>query len=355
MPLRIKVLFMSNLPFILPLLTRRSLFVGLGIVSLMTYGCTAPGNKVSTSEAEIKIGYIVKSATEPWFQSEWEFADQAAANLGFTLVKLPATDAEKLMSALDNLAAQGAQGVIICASDTKLGPSIVAKCAEKNLKLMTVDDRLVDASGKPMEGVPHVGISASEIGKSVGTALAAEIKKRGWNVAETGAAVLTVNEIETCKLRTDGATESLTAGGFSGANIYPTAWKAPNDINSAVDAANIVLTQHPAVKHWVTFSSNDDGVLGFVRASEQRNIAPGDVIGIGINGTSGKDDLKKATPTGFYASILLSPRTHGYGTAEAMYNWIKKGTAPAAETYTKGKLIDRSNFVEALKAEGMTP
>lgn len=338
--------------------TRRTVLVSLAAIPMiLAAGCNTGGTATGTGTgaSDVKIGFIVKSATEPWFQSEWQFADEAAKKYGFTLVKLPATDADQLMSALDNLAAQGAQGVIVCAPDTKLGPSIVAKCEEKNLKLMSVDDRLVDAGGKPLDKVAHLGISASEIGKSVGEAIAAEIKTRGWNAAETGAAVLTVDEIETCRLRTDGAAGALEASGFNKANIYRTPWKAPNDINTAVDAANIVLTQHPNIKHWVAFSSNDDGVLGFVRASEQRNIAATDVIGIGINGTSGKDDLKKATPTGFYASILLSPKTHGFGTAEAMYKWIKEGTAPAAETYTKGTLIDRKNFVEALKAEGLTP
>ena len=61
--------------------------------------------------------------------------------------------------------------MIVCAPDTKLGPSIVAKCEEKNLKLMSVDDRLVDAGGKPLDKVAHLGISASEIGKSVGEAI----------------------------------------------------------------------------------------------------------------------------------------------------------------------------------------
>jgi L-arabinose transport system substrate-binding protein len=107
---------------------------------ILAAGCntagTATGSGAGTSD--VKIGFIVKSATEPWFQSEWQFADEAAKQYGFTLVKLPATDADQLMSALDNLAAQGAQGVIVCAPDTKLGPSIVAKCEEKNLKLMLV-------------------------------------------------------------------------------------------------------------------------------------------------------------------------------------------------------------------------
>jgi hypothetical protein len=38
-----------------------------------------------------------------------------------------------------------------------------------------------------------------------------------------------------------------------------------------------------------------------------------------------------------------------------MYNWIKDGKEPAKETYTKGTLIDRANFVAKLKEEGIEP
>ncbi|MFM7321559.1 MAG: arabinose ABC transporter substrate-binding protein [Armatimonadota bacterium] len=336
----------------------RRCLLAAALAAALSTGCAntgSTGTNASSSGDKIKIGFVVKSATEAWFQTEWKFADEAATKLGFTLVKQPAVDAEQVMSVLDNLAAQGAQGVVLCTPDTRLGPAIVAKCKEKNLKLLTVDDRLVDADGKPIAEVPFVGIGARDIGKQVGEGIAAEMKRRGWNPAETGAAVLTVDEIETCRERTDGATEALLAAGFPKSNIHRTPWKKPNDIPAAVDAANVVLTRNPAVRKWLAFSSNDDGVLGFVRASEQRNIAAGDVIGIGVNGTSGKDDLKKTSPTGFHASILLSPKTHGYGTAEAMYRWIKDGKEPAKETFTTGTLIDRSNFKEKITAEGMEP
>ena len=58
---------------------------------------------------DTKIGFIVKQPEEPWFQDEWKFADQAAKEKGFTLVKIGAEDGEKLMSAIDNLGAQGVQ------------------------------------------------------------------------------------------------------------------------------------------------------------------------------------------------------------------------------------------------------
>jgi L-arabinose transport system substrate-binding protein len=312
----------------------------------------ATGDKPAAAAGDIKIGFVVKDSAEPWFQTEWKFAEEASKKYGFQLIKIEAKDAEGVDSAINNIAAQGAKGLIICTPDTKLGNTIVAKCKEKNIKLLTVDDRLLGPDGKPLTDIPYLGISAPEIGKSVGEAIAEEAKKRGWNLAEVGAAVLTVDEIETCKQRTDGASEALKAAGLPEKNFFLSAWKKPQQMETAVNAANIILTQHPEIKKWVAYSSNDDGVLGFVRATEQKSIAPENVIGIGINGTSGKDDLKKAK-TGFHASVLLSARTHGFSTAEAMYNWIKDGKEPAKETYTKGTLIDRANFVAKLKEEGI--
>src|SRR5438067_7794021 len=129
--------------------------------------------------APVKIGFLVKQPEEPWFQLEWRFADQAAKDLGFTLVKIGATDGEKVLAAIDNLAAGGAQGFIICTPDTRLGPGIVAKAKAANLKLISVDDQFISANGQPMKNVHHLGISAGRIGEDVGRTLAAEAKKRG--------------------------------------------------------------------------------------------------------------------------------------------------------------------------------
>ena len=141
----------------------------------------------SAHAADVKIGFVVKQPEEPWFQDEWKFAQKAAEEKGFTLVEIGAPDGEKVQAAIDNLGAQGAQGFIICVPDVKLGPGIVAKAAANDLKLMTVDDRLVGADGEPIESVPHMGISAVKIGETVGQSIAAEIEARGWDMSEVGA------------------------------------------------------------------------------------------------------------------------------------------------------------------------
>ena len=114
---------------------------------------------------KIKIGFLVKQPDEPWFQDEWKYAQQAADELGFELIKIGATDGEKVLAGIDNLAAQQAQGFVICTPDVKLGPAIVAKAQAAGLKVMSVDDRFVGPDGNPMEEVHHMGISAFNIGK----------------------------------------------------------------------------------------------------------------------------------------------------------------------------------------------
>ena len=61
----------------------------------------------------VKVGFLVKQAEEPWFQDEWRFAEQAAKDKGFTLVKIGIPSGEKMMAAIDNLAAQKAVGFVI--------------------------------------------------------------------------------------------------------------------------------------------------------------------------------------------------------------------------------------------------
>ena len=102
------------------------------------------------------------------------------------MIKIGAADGEKVLAAIDNLAAQGAQGFVICTPDVRLGPAIAAKARASNLKVLSVDDQFLGADGKPMADIHHLGISASEIGKNAGQQIAAEMQKRGWTPSRHG-------------------------------------------------------------------------------------------------------------------------------------------------------------------------
>lgn len=179
------------------------------ILAIAFCGCTknapVPSRSAGAGTAsKFKIGFLVKQPEEPWFQFEWKGADAAAAKHGFEVIKLGVPDGEKVIAAIDNLAALGAQGFVICAPDVRLGPAIVAQARRNNMKVIAVDDRFVGADGKFMTEVPYLGMSASKIGESVGTALADEMKRRNWPMESTGACVVTFEELDTARQRTDG-------------------------------------------------------------------------------------------------------------------------------------------------------
>ena len=306
-----------------------------------------------TAAEKVKIGFLVKQAEEPWFQTEWAFAEKAGKEHGFEVLKIAVPDGEKTLAAIDNLAANGAKGFVICPPDVSLGPAIVAKAKANGLKVMAVDDRFVDAKGNFMEDVPYLGMAAFEVGQKQGEAMAAEARNRNWDWKETYAIINTYNELDTGKKRTDGSVDALKKAGLPESQILFTAQKTL-DVPGSMDATSSALPKLPAnAKNLIIGGMNDNTVLGGVRATASNGFAPQNVIGIGINGTDAIDELKKKQ-SGFHGSMLPSPDKEGYDTAYQMFQWVTTGKEPPKYTAMDDvTLITRANFQEVLTKIGL--
>jgi len=329
--------------------------VALTMPFMLATGCgKQPAATASNAPKKVKIGFLVKMPEEPWFQNEWKFARKCADKYGFEVIAIGTTDGGKVLSAIDNLGAQGAQGFVICTPDVKLGPAIVQRAKRNNLKVMAVDDRFVGSDGTSfMTEVPYMGISARKIGETVGKALYDEMQKRGWNIEETAACGVTFDELDTARQRTDGAADALVAAGFPKDKIYRVHEKT-TDVEGGLNAANIVLAQHSDVKRWLVFSMNDEGVMGAVRAFENTGrFNAENLMGVGIGGNSCVVEFRKEKPTGFFATVLISPLRHGYETSELMFKWISDGVEPPKETLTEGILVTRETFEKVMEEQGL--
>lgn len=307
---------------------------------------------IATSiQAQVKIGFFVKMPEEPWFQNEWKFADQAGKDKGFTVIKIGTTDGEKVLSAIDNIAAQGAKGFVICTPDTKLGPAIVAKAKALNLKVLAVDDQFIGSDGKPMLDVPYLGISAFKIGQTVGQNAYRIFKDRKLAAADTGVIAITSDELQTARDRIDGAKDALKTAGFDMSKVYESPQKT-TDTEGGFNAANVTITKNPKIKNWIVIGLNDETVVGGVRALEGRTFKSAAIIGVGIGGAAPAiNELKK--DTGFVGCVLLAAKQHGYDTSVLMYNWVTKNQVPPMDTRTSGVYIDRTNYVKVLKDAGL--
>ncbi len=333
-------------------LPARLLASALALAAGLSLAGSVAGCDNDSGDAETKIAFLVKQPEEPWFQTEWQFAQQVADEKDFTLVKLAVPDGEETLTAIDNIAAQGVKGFIICTPDVKLGPAIVARAEMHGLKMMTVDDRLVDGDGKAIESVPHLGISAKNIGKLVGKSLWDQMQAEGWDISNTGLCLMTFNELTTAKERTDGAVEALVEAGFPRDRIFEAPMRKP-ELSFAYDAADVLLTQQGAVENWLVAGMNDTTVIGAVRAMEGRGISSDNIIGVGINGTDAVIEFEKAEETGLYGSILLSAKRHGYDTTMMMYEWVVTGNEPDMLTFTDGELITRETYEAVMRDHGL--
>ncbi len=302
------------------------------------------------AQTPVKIGFLVKQAEEPWFQDEWRFAEQAAKDKGFQLVKIGIPNGEKMLAAIDNLAAQKAQGFVICAPDVKLGTAIARAAKRHSLKVISVDDQLLDGAGKPIAGIPHMGISAFEIGRQVGQGLIEEAKARGWKLTEIGALRIAYDQLPTARERTQGVLAALKDAGLPAGNVID-APQAKTDTENSFNAANIAFTKNARFQRWFAFGMNDEAVLGAVRAAENRGIKQDAMVAIGIGGSqTALNEFSKPTPTAFFGTVLISPKRHGYETSVNLFHWIRDGKAPPALTLTTGTLMTRKNQA-AVRAE----
>jgi L-arabinose transport system substrate-binding protein len=326
------------------LISRRNFFAGSAAATLSVAGC-------ARRVAGVRIGFLVKQPEEQWFQDEWRFAGLAARDLGFDLVRIGAEDGERVLAAIDNLYAQFAQGFVICTPDPKLGTAIQQRADANGLKFISVDDRLLGPDDQPIASAPYVGISASKIGAMAGGEAVMEAKRRGWDLSRTGVLRIAYDSLETGRERTEGGAKAAVAGGVRPDHVFDAPQKT-TDTEGGFTAADPVLIQQQQTRQWIILGLNDEAVLGGVRAAEGLGLGADSVIGVGIGGSgAAKAEFAKPRPTGFHASVLLSPRAHGYDTSVMLYRWITRGIRPPLVTYTSGKMMDRGNYQALLAAE----
>ena len=302
----------------------------------------------------VRIGLLVHDPDGPWAQRRLAFAQQAADELNFTLVHLPIPDRDTALAAFDQLAEQGAGGVVVSTPDTTLGYDLVQRARAADVKVLSVDHSLVGANGLP-HGVPHFGFDDAKIGKTTATVLDAVLRARGWrndHADTTAICVLTDDRSESARTRTRAMVDTLAASRFPSDRLLEPTPPKPGDEPGA-DAAAVLLRQHDRIERWGVIGTNDQAVINALRVFADADAPTQSAVGVGINGVLALEEFRREPATAFHASVLLSARTHGYDAVSAMYHWVAQGAKPPAETLTDGRLIDRRNFEKIAREAGL--
>ena len=292
---------------------------------------------------DIKIGYINKMGEHPWFVAEVAGAKAEAGKLGVSFMSQDVHfDANLALTTFDTMVGDGVKAIAIVVPDKALGPVVAEKAQKAGIRLIAVDDDIY-TSDKKM--VPYVGMNAENIGRQAGAEDARIYKAEGWDkFTDVRLGSIEDEKADTCMRRNRGAEAAFLEAvpGFDKANIVRIPYD--NHMESAVTAVTTTLTAHPEAKHWIFYSCNDDGVLGGVRATENQDFQPNDVIGVGIDGSRACDAFGPGKPTGFRGTMYIDSGKEGAQAIDLLVASLKDNTPLPLTTYVKADLITADNF-----------
>jgi hypothetical protein len=217
-----------------------------------------------------------------------------------------AEDGDRVLSAIDTLYARYAQGFVICTPDPNLGTAIRLRAQANRLKVLAVDDRLLGPDGRAIAAIP---ISASRPRPSASWRAGSRSRRRGGAAGRWARWACCASPL-TASIPDASGARALSGRSLPGRGVCPCLQRAATNrgYRGGFTAADPVLTQSHAIRRWIILGINDESVLGGVRAAEGLGLGADAVIGVGIGGSGvAVAEFARRAPTGFHASVLLSP------------------------------------------------
>ncbi|MBC5647942.1 substrate-binding domain-containing protein [Christensenella tenuis] len=348
------------------------LVTALLLVAVLVIGCAAPSGTASTAPEDsaaassgtsaggedsgasgaddaVKIAYVSKQLTNQWFVLEDNGFKDKAAELGIEYIGLDANlDDEACDAAIDNALAQGIDGLALTITNQGNGPSVVEKCREKGIPIVTLDDPIEDMDGNP---VPHVGMPTVEVGIAGGEVLAQYANERGWfDDPNNVVAVMQIDapDITPLRPRLDGYQQALMENTPLTEEDFIYVETSECMLEDSLPVAQATVQAHPEVTHWIVGGVNDDSAIAALKAFEEAGITKDNYLICGLGGYEmAVEEFEKGNDS--FMTVVLDPYGEAQVAMEMLYENIVNGTELPLETFVNGKVATLDNWTELIE------
>lgn len=336
-----------------------AVIMGLVLISIST-GCGKTEETKDTSKKQdaaedtgksaedIKIAYISKDLTNPWFVLQDEGLKAKAEELGVEYFSIDARfDDEACDAAIDNALAQDIDGLAICITNQGNGPSVAMKCKEKDVALITCDDSILDENN---EQVPHVGMPTEEVGYLGGEKLAEYANNMKFFEEGNVVKVLQIDapDVSVLRPRLDGYKKALMENTPLKEEDFINVETTECMLEDSIAAVQPVLQAHPEVTHWICGGVNDDSAVAALKGiEEQGKIPPENVLICGLGGYSlAIEEFEKENAN--FMTVVLDPYKEGYTAMQLLYENITEGKEMPENTFVNGQVATLENWQELI-------
>jgi L-arabinose transport system substrate-binding protein len=304
-------------------------------------GCGS-GSSGASAPSHPTFVYLQTDGSQSYFVLEGDGAKAEAAKLGATVkVSNENNSSATTISDIQTAIGQQANGLIVVAPDSTLGPRMVNLAKTGNVAIMASDNGFAGSDGKQ---VPFVGIDAAAFGKSTGTILMSYYKQLGWSAGSTYMLLYTNPALPTCNMRTDAEQAQVVASGFPQGHII-TVPTTDNTTQAAFSNTAPVKTAHPQAKDWLLAGCNDDVAFGGAKALVSSGVSASDVDAVGLGGDLACQVWGNGAPNvGFRGTNYIYPNGIGADAVREMYDYVVKHTPFPANTYVAPIQMSKSDY-----------
>ena len=307
-------------------------------------GSTAGDEAAATTEAsDIKVGIVVKTATNAHFQDIAYGAALAGQELGVeVLIDNTATEAdiEGQITKCEDMITKGVDALILTANDSKGVATAVEAAHDNGVKFVTVDTEIENIWGDAVSeympnyiGVDHT-VMAYEMAKQIFESIGGEgnvIILRGVDAASSS------------QERTAGFEKAIAE--FDGVTLVESQ-SASFDQETAQTTMGDILQAQKDVD--VVLCCNDLMAVGAINALKENNFQVGGEGGVVVAGIDGNViGLESIAAGEMYATAYDWSILQGYYAVQQAVALVKGEEVPA-ETWTPDTIITAENVAEFL-------
>jgi L-arabinose transport system substrate-binding protein len=287
---------------------------------------------------DVKIVYVCKMLTHPWFQEEDKGAKEMAKKLGVTYIGIDANlQDEAFMAGIESAITQKANGVMFCITDQAMGPAVTDRLKAAKIPYVTINDNVKQSDGKD---APHVGIDTYGACFKGGEAMGKLAVKRGFFKAGNVVKIMSVDVSFKTFLheRTMGYQDGIIKNSPLKKADCITMDNETGMFEQVLPVAQGIINAHPEVTHWLITGLNDDSAVAPLRALEEAGFDMDNVIACGLGGYSlSVDEFKKGNKN--YLTIKLQPQSHGSEGVRVLYEFITQKKPLKGFTPTSGVVV----------------
>jgi L-arabinose transport system substrate-binding protein len=329
---------------------RRRALIGVALAGLFTLSACSSGMETDSpaagdsgpTDGPVTIAFLQKQGDQQYFVDEANGAKEAAEADGNAEIKVVdlGTDANKAISEVDSVIAQGVDGIIIVVPDQQIGPQVIAAAKAAGIPIMAADDIIADETGAE---APFTGFDGNAMGTLVGEEAARLYTEAGWTPADTRILSAYKQDLSVCTDRVDAAAAAFTSG-IEGDAPELVEIGTDNSATDAQDQAGAVITANAGVKHWVVWGCNDENETGVVTALQNSGVAPADIAGVGLGAYLTCKDWAAGQETGNKSALFISGVEVGKAATNSMLGLLRKGTDLPPKTIADTAIVNADDW-----------